>query len=574
VIDIRVLKEKFRHLTRREKLAVAHGLFGEEMSADGTANSRSNVIVRGGDETENTPAQEDELAAMEHFASVWSSMPDDDDIEDDGTEVGDNDERNIPPPDESLEFDLEIAAANTAGRDTGYGGETGQGLRSGPSAGSVAGAGVLGVVAGSTSRNQRVDGDRNPTGEVANDDMAVFALAAAGCAFVRDSPRVSPIFEENSAIGSSLNVSTIGPESNLSLGTYRSNSNGVSSFDEDNDEDDLRRLGKEIELDDLDALEAEALALAEQFKLTKTFLESISDSNADSKESQPNLHDFDISKFTYIQSNPGIFYDRSEFTATTDELNETSSSTGVDISASAGESSGGAYVSRWATLELMDGYSSQNAGEPTGDINFSNGPRPDNDEEGSHEGHDGNNVQNDYNEMKPPLPPSHHRNNKQHTARFSDQGRSSLRSSFSSASGIDSPLNGSNNNISVMIADWSAVGATGGLLADLSDSQSTSSYAESYADSFSSMEQATARTSHRSSHVNVPLAKEIDQLVAQADFDAVVVAAQKFEVSPMQRPVDDEDEVRNKKIAERKRKKRELEAWKISLSRSFEKDKM
>lgn len=626
MIDIRVLKEKFRQLAKREKLAVAHSLFGEEISAEDTTNSRGNFIVRGGDDfeqTENTPAQEDELEAMEHFASVWSSMPDDDDVEEDAISEADKTEMSIPAPDTSLEYDLEIAAANAIGRDAGYDG--GEGISGGATAGLAAGIGILGVAFASTSRSQRDGKDAEQTGIDRSDNSGGFAAVEAIPARVRETPRESHTIKESRSIGSSTNESMVGPESNpFSLHypepSHPSNSDGessaesfsrddsylpkvfsaplivASSFDEDkNDADDeLRRLGKEIELDDLEALEAEARALAEQFKLTKTFLESISDIHTnydEGRETQHELHDLDISKITdntlesapnesqfrpSIKSNQGILNDRSVVTAMTDDMNDTSSSTGVDISGSAGESSGGAYVSRCATLELMDDYSSQHAGEPSEDLSFSHGPRKDNDGEGCCDVDivgAGNNVQDDYHGMKPLLAPQHHRNNKSNTSILSDQARSPFRSSSLLSSGLDSPANRSNNNISVMIADWSAVGATGALLADLSDSQSTSSHSESYADSFSSMEQPTARISHRTSHLDVPLAKEIDQLVAQADFDAVVVAAQKFEVSPIQHAADDDEEVRSKKIAETKRKKRELEAWNISLSRSFEKDR-
>jgi hypothetical protein len=112
-------------------------------------------------------------------------------------------------------------------------------------------------------------------------------------------------------------------------------------------------------------------------------------------------------------------------------------------------------------------------------------------------------------------------------------------------------------NTSYSISDWAAVGVTASVLADWSDSQSTSSYA-SYGDSISSME-ATIRPSA----LNTPLANEIDQLVAKLDFDGVKLAAEKFETS-----MDDEH---HRTIEEKRRKKRELEDWRASISKTFSK---
>jgi hypothetical protein len=619
LIDIRVLKDKFRKLPQRQKLAVAHGIFGEETS-ENTVSSLGNVRANGVEDfepTECTPASnEDELAAMEQFASVWS-MPDDDDIDEDDVAQVDT-----PAMNPTAEHDREIAGAvNSAGSALDRP-EEGEGLSSGALAGIVAGAGAMfgGIAFAFGSRKDEECTEQKEEESADDETGAVFGAAAAphlreGSEMALDetAPTDEQVFviannnsdsawsEENDDLergypspGHDRNerfylrsdeesgVEAVGRDISYPPTMLDCAASPMSSFDEEMGDpgDDLRRLGKEIEMDDLKALESEASVLAEQFKLNSTFLESISDIQANDAEGMKPwnpLHDLDVSKITAgtsvsdsvgspfrpkNKSNEGIFFDRSVFTATTDEMNENSSSTDVPVSVSAGESSGGAVVSRWATLELMEDYSSQHAGEPSGDVNFSHEPRRSYDHD---DGHD-NDDDDDHYGMKPHLPPQYQTPSNDNISRLPYGGRSTLRSSFSSSSsGLDSPLNRSQNDLSLMIADWSAVGATGGLLADLSDSQSNSSYSESYADSISSME-ATARVSH----LDVPMAKTIDQLVAQADFEAVKAAAEKFEVASIDTGA--VDEARNTKIAENKRKKRELEAWRISLSRSFEQD--
>jgi len=111
------------------------------------------------------------------------------------------------------------------------------------------------------------------------------------------------------------------------------------------------------------------------------------------------------------------------------------------------------------------------------------------------------------------------------------------------------------NNLSISIADWTAVGTIGDFLADLSDTTSTSSYAEtsSVVDSISSLEVTISP-----SHLNIPLANEIDELLAHSDFDAVKSMAEKYE----------EDVTHNAKIFVTRQKKRELEAMRLSFQRS------
>lgn len=640
-IDIRVLKDKFRHLTQREKMALAYGIFREGTSD--TGNSRANFRGRGGEDlepTENTPVQEDELAAMEHFASVWS-MPDDDDVDEENIAEVDTHDMNTSAANPMTGDDRELVATDVVSvGDVTYDPEIGEGLSSGAVGGIVTATGttVGGTIYSIRNRtNEENDQRKEDCGIDDGDSATGIGVAAAGravfTASVRESSNIEVgdivpsdersvvIINDEREAGASallsdlnavetgnrrnmapqlesypspgrecvgplhlrtsdgeLNVEAIGSDILYAPNMFSDSISASSRIDEDLEDpnDVLRRLGKEIELDDLKALESEALVLAEQFKLNSTFLESISDIQTNDDEGMQTwdeLHHLDISKIASdtltsdstglplrlsSTSNDGVFFCRSLLTATTDDTNDTSSSTDQGVSASAGESSGGAVIARWATLELMEDYSYQNAGEPSGDVTYSVENRQEYDDEDDYD--------DDNHGMKPNLPPKYQSASKNKILRLPDGARSPLRKSISPASsGLDSPLNRSQNNISVVIGDWSAVGATGGLLADLSDSQSTSSCADSYADSMSSME-AAARTSH----LDFQMSKEIDQLVARADFEAVKAAAEKFEV--MSIDPDEVEEGRNTKIAETKRKKRELEAWRISLSRSFETD--
>jgi hypothetical protein len=136
----------------------------------------------------------------------------------------------------------------------------------------------------------------------------------------------------------------------------------------------------------------------------------------------------------------------------------------------------------------------------------------------------------------------------------------------------DSPV----QNKSYSISDWAAVGGLANLLADFSDSQSSTSYAESSAqDSVTSFEATT-----RASLLDTPVANELDQLVGKMDWDGVKAAAEKYETSvagprafpPATTSQSFEANVSGMSALEEKRKKkRELEAWRNSLTKSFTK---
>jgi hypothetical protein len=103
------------------------------------------------------------------------------------------------------------------------------------------------------------------------------------------------------------------------------------------------------------------------------------------------------------------------------------------------------------------------------------------------------------------------------------------------------------------------------VLAD-SDSQSNSSYSESYNDSVSSLEATT-----RASALDTPLANELDKLVGKMDWDGVKVAAEHYETSRDKNLSAIEEKSNPSTIEEKRRKKRELEALKTSLTKGFTK---
>ena len=130
-------------------------------------------------------------------------------------------------------------------------------------------------------------------------------------------------------------------------------------------------------------------------------------------------------------------------------------------------------------------------------------------------------------------------------------------------------------NKSYAISDWAAVGGLANVLADWSDSQSSTSYAES---SIPDSSVASVEATTRASALETPIAKELDQLVGNMDWDGVKVAAENYEMTggaskAIQTPPalsTSYDGVMSA-LEQKRKKKRELEAWKNSLAKSFTK---
>jgi hypothetical protein len=598
-----MMKDKFRQMTEREKAFVA-----ERNMAAGESNTLGSSEIRirsieDIEQSENTPGgHEDGLAAMEHFASVWSTHDDDLLDDDDTTE-----------PDE-IEVPVSAAVASRSSRSSSPWAESkGEGSRDSLSGGLIErGTSLLGGVIFAKSRRSLNDDDNDrprqsseirrmeatsPSDErsfegydyyeaevpIAVNNVSVFEDDDSKEYHVALAPPSKPYASDDEQSGHSSNGSRSLTHIDHHPGTGQLEQDSYTSFAEDTEHngDDLNALTKKIENDDLQALETEASVLAEQFKLNSTLMESISDLQCNTDENGRNesgLHNLDISKITAgtgttddddrhlgmpdsMFGSPFRSVNRS--TDITDDMYENSSSShGAPVSASAGESSGAAVASAWRMLETINGTSMQNAGEPSGA-----GPTSSESFEGYYDDDDDD----DYN-LKHPIPHQYQSPKRQDSIPRSPAAAKKPPFPVNSPA-TESPMNrSSQKNVSYSIADWSAVGMTGGILADLSDSQSTSSYAESYTDS--SMD-ASGRPSSDLG-LDIPLDREIDDLVAHADFDAVKVAADNYGVSTYttknDSTEDDEERERLEKIAQRKQKKRDLEAWRISLSKSFEKD--
>jgi hypothetical protein len=349
------------------------------------------------------------------------------------------------------------------------------------------------------------------------------------------------------------------------------------------DAKDLRSMIKE---DDLAALEARASLMAESLK-TKLMDSPLADLSGDSESvkgagkdrDSPKSFDLDISKigsedgdttrnFVVMsdsilgESPPRNGTDKRDFSGdpllvpnSRDDSNDSDSkSSGPPARAPSGESSAANVITRGVAESSSSssptgslGYSTQNAGEPSqGDRR---GMRESQKPDYSYFGEDDRSF--------PDVPPGE--------VGYDFRGPSpskKLPAPKTLQFKADESFVGrdvSTTNKSYSLSDWSAVGNTASLLQDWSDSPSNSSLGDSYAESTSSLEATT-----RASALDTPLANEIDNLVAQFDWDGVKLAAEKIETSIV-------DDSHNLSIQEKRRKKRELEAWRTSISRSYTK---
>jgi hypothetical protein len=142
----------------------------------------------------------------------------------------------------------------------------------------------------------------------------------------------------------------------------------------------------------------------------------------------------------------------------------------------------------------------------------------------------------------------------------------------------DSPV----KNKSYEISDWAAVGGLANVLAEWSDSQSSTSYGGSsaYAESSAQDSVTSFEATTRASLLDTPVANELDQLVGKMDWDGVKAAAEKYETSAdaglpatsTSTSMSFQADVSGMSaLDEKRKKKRELEAWRDSLAKSFTK---
>ena len=353
--------------------------------------------------------------------------------------------------------------------------------------------------------------------------------------------------------------------------------------------DEIEDLDKIIETDDFEELELEATMMAEQFKLSSTSLETISDlqSSIDGK-GDVNLKSNGFHNL--ITSNMIV----SQSTATTDngskgsaipsEMqlgsslrdNDGSKETNPVSLASADESSGAihALASKSRFKNKSEEYSTQqHVGVPSSDrsCHFETHNSGVVDKGGSVVV-DGDGVDDGASNCvlnplmpirtkRPKRPPTNHgcgTNSSVQSLAWSTSSPAQASEAMDSQSGVADSNSGSNSR-SFTIGGWTTTGRMGILLADLSDS--TSASAESVPDSLSSM--ALAR---EHSQLNVPMAREIDKAMdnSECDCDSVKVAAEKYVDSA----IDEEIGIGMTKISAARQKKRELEAVKASFGSS------
>jgi hypothetical protein len=560
VIDICGMKEKFHQMTEREKHVIA-----ERVATDAASQTVDSSRQRSEPDSEQADStirgNESGLVAMEHFASVWSAH-DDDDLADDVSDRMDDDDGEAETPNHvtaaSMRSSLRSGIMGSLDNDSGEllpQNNTG-GIVSGIAAG---GAALLGrfVYARKSSRMilediSKDDDDDFETEETEKTNMAI----EGGHKF----PGQEAHMHQRS---SSFDLMSP-PES---VPAERGSAESWRSFAEESSggcltEDDASALDKAMESDDLVALEAEAMMLAEQFKMTGMFLESVSDLQKSVEESGRTVGSSNILEKSMTVDHSKLGSPQrsvNKSTASTEPMHEFDSPMGPSISPLAREAIGIATIvgSGDHDHESFGARSVQKHGQPSDTCIFQSEFV---DQE--FEVYDDDDDDDDQHHLKPPIPFQYQYSRRPPTGWLVGQ-RQSL---SSSPSNHDSPAShSSKKNISYSIADWAAVGLTSGLLADLSDSTSTSSYAESHFDSASDLGDTV-----RSVDYDVRL---LDPLVVDSDSEAVKTQTGVYDASSMNTEEEDLEDERHTKIRERKEKKRELEAWKLSLTRSFEKYK-
>ena len=307
-----------------------------------------------------------------------------------------------------------------------------------------------------------------------------------------------------------------------------------------------RNLRKMVHSDNVEDLQAETMLMAEKFKMKNGMLETIPDLQADESErSEDNVkhdgsHTLDVSNATGTSVSSATMVTENHSKAVPispdageskvlaplpDAVDTSSSSTRSNsdspepiVMSSTGESSGGDVLASEINMEETSSVSSKNqdAGEPSSD---------------SH--NNAASTRSSGNAGTNPQPPS-------------DSGRSN---SFS--------ING-----------WAPVSAIAGLLADLSDSTSTASHRSSFSDSIASLE--VAKSPRNSGGIQI--AKDIESILHIHGFDAKEIAAGSSHSRGSLTSETNEDAGASNGLAASRQKKRELEARRLAISRHQQKE--
>jgi hypothetical protein len=527
-IDIRLLKDKFHQLTERERLLLVESLNDTDERSETPAIGNYRVRdVEDFEPTDNTPADSDDLAAvttMEQFESVWA-MPDDDDIEEDQRDLAE--QRNS--------FSSLVAEQEAPLEDDG-------GLTRGAVAGIAAGGAALAGGTGcATARSTKDDCDRSESGAESPDHEFYNPSGA------NQEDNVPCGFDDTSDLPEEPMQSRRGPFSysypvgaGMMTPSGREYGRGYASSlsDDELSTDEVHRLQQRIEFDDLKALEMEASKLAEEFKLKSTHqLESISDVQVLSSE-KPSFQKLQYARSSKVETlnvATAVSPARTTMTTSTLDMNDTydsSSSTETGVGPSAGESSGDFIASepsdRMANSPGVN-TSPQTAGEPSGDTPPAVPPESFDDSDDYYE-----------DELTHSLPMQY----------MTQQSAKPPRPSSAMSTRKDSVTNRSDPK-PYLLNEWSAMGDTGGILGDMSDSQSTST--DSYLDSGSSVDALST----------TPCDETGDSLLNQTTSTKTQPGR---ELQFSMRRQEDVKPGHSTSIEEKRRKKRELEAWKNSLN--------
>ena len=344
----------------------------------------------------------------------------------------------------------------------------------------------------------------------------------------------------------------------------------LKSDDSERVREDLNQM---IESDNIRELKSETMMMAEEFKLRLSLLESLSDlkpgisESVGDKLSHDGIHTLDGSNATATSTSTTVTeYGNKGVSLPPDgPLSQGNRDCPESmVISSAGQSSGGDVLTSEGTCAMnSEGYSrQQHAGEPSGDCRL---PLKSNNDIDFDKAEDGTNI----NALDPLVPiQNDHPKTPPTESRtiLSPPSSASSKSSMAPVStGLDLQLNAyqttSNNskNNSISINGWKPIGIMGTLLADVSDSTSTSSRASSVTDSVASLEVVSSQI-----HSKGRIGKDIEKVLNRHGFDSGKVAAEKSEDCA----TDEKNESRTTKISSTRQKKRELEARRLSYQSS------
>ncbi len=558
-IDIRVLQEKFRLLTEKEKLAAVRGsiysrgvigsensLFKSIMTEDEESNSeqreramfrtalqdmkqrstRTNMVITK-DSSTNPRVSElsinmDELTQLRSEAGKLFAQ-------DDSVPSGGKSGKSI--------FFIESVSGSSFGMNSRISEEGDEDMEPTPDELEDKSEGKEMFSFSSVNENEDMDQDRNISNQMVDSDSGS----------MDESEDMNQDLKDLNQMIESDNIQDLQAETMLMAEEFRLNSSfleDVSDLQPDFSERE-RNLRKMVHSDDVEDLHAETMLMAETFKMKNGLLETIPDLQADDSEIfEDNVkhdcsHTLDVSNATgaSVSSSTMVTENYSKVVPISPDAGErkvlsplpdavdTSSSSSRSNSdgpepipmSSTGESSGADILASEINMDDTSSVSSKNqdAGEPSSD---------------------------------------------------SHNNAASMSSSNIGTNPESSSTNGKNN--SILINGWTPVSAIAGLLADLSDSTSTASRRSSMSDSAASLE--VIKTPRNSGGIQI--GKDIESILHIHGFDAREIAAERSPSRESFSSDKNEDRRASSGLAASRQKKRELEAKRLAIRRHQQKE--